>query len=118
MALIFIISCALTGLGFAIAWRMESTSGFHAIMNVFLLPMWLLSGAFFPASGAPAWLDWVMWVNPLTYSMAGLRRALYAAGGRLPEDLPSMSLAVGVTLAFLLVTILVSAAEMRRKADR
>ena len=38
---------SLTSLGFVIAWRMESTSGFHAIMNLFLMPMWLLSGAFF-----------------------------------------------------------------------
>ena len=39
---------ALTGLGFLLAWRMESTQGFHAIMNLLLMPMWLLSGAFFP----------------------------------------------------------------------
>ena len=41
---IFLISFTLTGLGFAIAWRMESTSGFHAIMNLLLVPMWMVSG--------------------------------------------------------------------------
>ncbi|MEM9659497.1 MAG: ABC transporter permease, partial [Planctomycetota bacterium] len=46
-----VIAVALTGLGFSIAWRMESTHGFHAVMSVFLLPMWLLSGAFFPSGG-------------------------------------------------------------------
>ena len=45
---LFIVSFGLTGLGFLIAWRMESTQGFHAIMNLALMPMWLLSGAFFP----------------------------------------------------------------------
>ena len=45
---LFIIAVALTSLGTAIAWRMQSTQGYHAIMMVFLLPMWLLSGAFAP----------------------------------------------------------------------
>src|SRR5579864_8722156 len=47
-AMMFIVSFALTGLGFCIAWRMSSTQGFHAIMNLFLMPMWFLSGALFP----------------------------------------------------------------------
>ena len=59
-----------------------------------------------------------MRLNPLTYSMAGLRRALYASGSGLPPDLPGMWTAVVVTVAFLLATIVVSAAEMRRRADR
>ena len=40
----FIVSFALSGLGFCIAWRMSSTQGFHVIMNLFLIPMWFLSG--------------------------------------------------------------------------
>ena len=39
----------------SIAWRMDSTQGFHAIMSVFLMPMWLLSGAFFPAGDRRGW---------------------------------------------------------------
>jgi ABC-2 type transport system permease protein len=69
------IAIALTALGFTIAWRMESTHGFHAIMSVFLLPMWLLSGAFFPAGGS-GWLASVIRLNPLTYGVAGLRHYL------------------------------------------
>jgi ABC-2 type transport system permease protein len=53
--LMFVISIALTALGFLIAWRMDSTQGFHAIMSVFLLPMWLLSGAFFQWTSAAGW---------------------------------------------------------------
>src|SRR5437764_6902821 len=49
---IFLISFALTALGFAIAWPMDSTQAFHAIINLFLIPLWLLSGALFPISGA------------------------------------------------------------------
>ena len=72
----FLMAFSLTSLGLVIAWRMDSTQGFHAIMNLMLLPIWLLSGAFFPASGVSPWLAWVMQVNPLTYGMAALRHCL------------------------------------------
>ena len=52
----FLVAFALTALGFAIAWRMESTQGFHAIINLFLIPLWMLSGALFPVSGASGWI--------------------------------------------------------------
>ena len=51
MVMMAIMAFALTALGFCIAWRMSSTQGFHAIMNLFLMPMWFLSGALFPAAG-------------------------------------------------------------------
>jgi len=69
------IAVALTALGFFIAWRMDSTQGFHAIMSVFLFPMWLLSGSFFPADEA-SWLTTISKFNPLTYGVAGLRHYL------------------------------------------
>lgn len=79
LAMMLVLSFALTSLGFCIAWRMSSSQGFHAIMNLFLLPMWFLSGALFPADGARGGMKWVMRANPLTYGVEGLRRALYLA---------------------------------------
>jgi ABC-2 type transport system permease protein len=85
VALLFVSAVGLTSLGFVFAWRMNSTQGFHAVMSLVLLPLWLLSGAFFPVpavgAGSP-WeqvvLHWVMRVNPVTYSVAGARHLLYA----------------------------------------
>jgi ABC-2 type transport system permease protein len=74
---IFLISFALTALGFAIAWPMDSTQAFHAIINLFLIPLWLLSGAMFPISGASLWLRVLMRINPLTYGVEALRELLY-----------------------------------------
>ena len=37
IALMTVIAVSLTALGFCLAWRMESTQGFHAIMTVFLV---------------------------------------------------------------------------------
>ncbi|WP_152100488.1 ABC transporter permease [Lacipirellula parvula] len=91
VVLMALISVALTALGFTIAWRMESTHGFHAIMSVFLLPMWLLSGAFFPGGGS-GWLAWVIRLNPLTYGVAGLRHYLVFAPAAVRGDEPRSSL--------------------------
>ncbi len=98
-----LLGLSLTGLGFLIAWPMESTHGFHAIMSVFLLPMWLLSGAIFPAAEV-GWLRGIMACNPLTYGVAGLRRilAVDAAG---VAALPSWSLCFLVTVTFGLVCL-------------
>jgi ABC-2 type transport system permease protein len=74
---IFLVSFALTGLGFAIAWPMDSTSAFHAIINLFLIPLWLLSGALFPLEGASWWIRWLVRINPLTYGVEALRSLLY-----------------------------------------
>src|SRR5207248_2481262 len=40
VGIMLIVSFALTGLGVCIAWRMNSTQGFHVIMNLFLMPLW------------------------------------------------------------------------------
>jgi ABC-2 type transport system permease protein len=111
---LILLGMALTGLGFTIAWRMESTAGFHAIMNLFLLPMWLLSGAFFPLSGAPPWLSWLMQINPLTYGMAGLRRVLYLEAPAKVGEVVSMEYCIGVTLVFTLITMVTSVVVMMR----
>jgi ABC-2 type transport system permease protein len=74
---VFLVSFALTALGFAIAWPMDSTQAFHAIINLFLIPLWLLSGALFPLSGASGWLRLLMRINPLTYGVEALRALLY-----------------------------------------
>jgi ABC-2 type transport system permease protein len=74
-----LLALGLSSLGLAIAWRMDSTQGFHAVMNLFLMPMWLLSGALFPASGAAGWLRWVMRADPLSYGLGALTSAMAGA---------------------------------------
>jgi ABC-2 type transport system permease protein len=103
LLLMFVVSIALTALGFLIAWRMDSTQGFHAIMSVFLLPMWLLSGAFFPMN-VGGWLGWIVWLNPLTYGVAGLRHYLQNSMEVAAADLPSPVTSWIVSLVFAGVT--------------
>jgi ABC-2 type transport system permease protein len=107
IVLMFVISIALTALGFVIAWRMDSTQGFHAIMSVFLLPMWLLSGAFFPMD-VSGWLGWIVRLNPLTYGVAGLR--YYLQNGMIGADVGLPSLAVCWLVSLLFAGLMLAAA--------
>ncbi len=114
-AVMTLVAFALANLGLIIAWRMDSTQGFHAIMNLLLLPMWILSGAFFPANGATVWLRWLMTVNPLTYGVTALRRSLFLGGVVPPEValLPGLWLSVAVTALFAVVMFAVAVRTVR-----
>jgi ABC-2 type transport system permease protein len=108
LGVLLLVSLGLSGLGFLVAWSLDSTQGFHSIMNLVLMPMWILSGALFPASGAPVWLRAIMAVNPLTYGVALLRHALEGGGIRTDESIPPASLSLSVTLAFVAAMISLS----------
>ena len=100
LAVLLLISFGLTGLGFLLAWQLDSTQGFHAIMNLFLMPMWFLSGALFPFSGAPPWLRVVMHGNPLTYGLSALQSGLRIQGHPLAPGVASPAVCLGVTMLF------------------
>lgn len=102
-AALFLIASALTAMGVAIAWPMDSVQGFHAVMMLFLMPMWLLSGGFFPFSGAAGWLEAVMRANPLSYGVSLLHHAL-DTGEAGPAGLPGPIVSLGVTAAFFAAT--------------
>lgn len=87
----------LVGLGFVIAWPLDSTQGFHAIMNVFLMPLWLLSGALFPAV-PDSWMRFAVMVNPVAYATASVRRAFYG-------DQPAMGLLPSYGTAMFVCTV-------------
>lgn len=67
---------ALTGVGFAMAWWINSTTGYHAVMSILLVPAWVLSGAMFPIEGAGPVLAALMRINPMRFAVDGLRQAL------------------------------------------
>lgn len=113
-----LLSFTLTALGFLIAWPLDSTQGFHAIMSMVLMPMWLLSGSFFPAQES-GWLSWVIRLNPLTYGVAGLRRLLYASQP-LPAaaGLPALSTCLIVTIVFCVICVGIAVWMTERRSSR
>lgn len=100
MFVLFLLSLGLSGMGLAVAWKMDSAHGYHSIMNLVMMPMWILSGAVFPASGASAWLRWVMWANPLTYGMGLVRGVLHGSQAAGHAGSPPMALCWAVSAVF------------------
>lgn len=114
---LLLVAFGLTGLGFLIAWRLDSTQGFHAIMNLFLIPMWILSGALFPAAGAAGWIRSLMLVNPLTYGVAALRTFVHGRATPLPGD-PPLALSMCVIAGFGAVMLAASVLSVKREQFR
>jgi ABC-2 type transport system permease protein len=79
LGVLLLVSLALTGLGIAIASRMDSMQGFQVVMNFLVMPMFFLSGGLYPLRGMPAWLGTLMRIDPLTYGVDALRHIAYGA---------------------------------------
>lgn len=76
VAVIAAMCIGVTGLSLGLAWHVESVAGFHGVMNLILMPMWLLSGSLFPVEGAHPGLRTGMWCNPMTWCVESLRAAI------------------------------------------
>lgn len=111
-----IIGLGFTGLGFIVAWFMDTVAGYHAVMSVVFIPLWLLSGALFPLEGVAQWLEWVMRFNPVTYAMVVLRTAFYTAPSALLGDAGFVR-ALGVTLGWTCLTMMLSTLMVRWRSD-
>jgi len=115
---LFAVAFWLTGLGFGLAWRINSSAGFHSLMNVVLFPMWLLSGALFPSEGASVWVQWIMAVNPLTYGLALLRRGLYWSEPDPAGFFPHVTVSALVTLVCVITAMVFSTWVIRPETGK
>jgi len=79
LGFMILVGIAFTAFGIAIASRMEDMTGFQLIMNFVVFPLFGLSGALFPISSLPAWLEPVTLIDPLTYGVEGIRYGLTGA---------------------------------------
>jgi ABC-2 type transport system permease protein len=97
LVIVFLVAFALTALGFAVAWSLDSAQAFHAIINLFLIPLWLLSGALFPVAGARGWIRTLMLMNPLTYGVESLRATLFGYAAEVGSELVLALVILGST---------------------
>lgn len=108
--ILLLLAIMMTSFGLLLAARQQTMEGFHMVMNFVLLPMFFLSGAFFPLQGVPLWMTLLASVDPVTYGVDPLRQivlqgsiseaalqtiALYPVG-------VNALLMVGFSLAFLI----------------
>lgn len=101
--LIILISMGLTCLGLMIASFTDSMEGFNLILSFIVLPMFLLSGALFPITGLPEWLQFAVYLNPLTYGVDALRFTI------LNESVLPLYVNFAVLTGFAVIMILASA---------
>jgi len=87
--LLFLMASALTSLGFYFAWIIDSTQGYHGVMNIVFIPMWILSGAVFPSEAATSSriFYWAAKLNPLSYGLKALRLVLSPDPGALTPSI-------------------------------
>jgi ABC-2 type transport system permease protein len=74
--IMILISSGFIGLGLILASIMRDIQGFGLITQLVIMPLVFLSGAIFPLTNLPVFLRYISYLNPLTYGVEGLRRAL------------------------------------------
>jgi ABC-2 type transport system permease protein len=76
LLIMFLISMAFMAMGLAIATKLKEIESFQKISRFTTMPMWFLSGGFYPVSTLPVWLKVFVYLNPLTYGVDALRTLL------------------------------------------
>jgi ABC-2 type transport system permease protein len=75
--LLLLISFTVTAFGVLVAVRIKRAQTFTYVMQLFVMPMFFVSGAFFPVSGLPTWLGVLNRIDPLTYAVDPMRRIVF-----------------------------------------
>ncbi|HJQ43344.1 MAG TPA: ABC transporter permease [Jatrophihabitantaceae bacterium] len=84
-ALQTLLAYTLTAFGVMVAARIKQIQAFMALTQMLILPLFFLSGAMFPLSGLPTWLTVLNRIDPLTYAVDPMRRAVFAHLSLTPE---------------------------------
>ena len=67
------IAIAVAAIGLFIASKVRSAMGFQMFVQMLMMPMMFLSGAFVPIENLPTWLKPVVYINPVTYAVSAFR---------------------------------------------
>jgi ABC-2 type transport system permease protein len=77
-ALLVLLAFSITAFGMMAAARVTQMQSFMALMQMAIMPMFFLSGALFPVNKLPPWLAVLNRLDPLTYAVDPMRRAVFA----------------------------------------
>ncbi len=103
---LFIVMVALgfSGVTTILASRISRIDVYTIAAQSVTLPLWFLSGAFFPTTSLPSWIYPLSVINPMTYAADGVRDVMLS--GYFPAN--SMELDLGVMLVFIVFGIVLS----------
>ncbi len=105
----FVTALTLSSLGIVLAVSIKDFENFGTIQNFITLPLYLFSGAVFPAQHLPDWLHLILFLNPLTYGVSAIRSALL--GYNLSAIPVNLSILLLICLVFLALAILLTRRE-------
>jgi ABC-2 type transport system permease protein len=72
-----LLAFTITAFGVMIAVRIKQMQSFFGVMQMIVMPMFFISGALFPVSGLPGWLEVLNRIDPMTYAVDPLRRLVF-----------------------------------------
>jgi ABC-2 type transport system permease protein len=75
----FLVAFTLSSIGLLLASSLKTSAGFQMVVQILIFPMLFLSGAFFPITGLPAWMNFLVTINPLTYSVDMFKKIILEA---------------------------------------
>ncbi len=104
---IFLVAMALSGLFVMLSLRSSNWQTQMAIINLLNLPLLFASNALFPVKIMPTWLQDVVKVNPISYSIDAIRQLLIGATGSYPLWM-DFSVVLGFAAFFSIVGIVMS----------
>jgi ABC-2 type transport system permease protein len=76
LLILIIFSVGITSFSSGIGSMVEDMQGFQAINQFLVFPLYFLSGAIYPLSHAPRWLQIIGEINPVSYAVDALRYSL------------------------------------------
>jgi ABC-2 type transport system permease protein len=77
-ALQLLLAFAITAFGMMAAARISQMQSFMALMQMAIMPMFFISGAMFSVANLPQWLATLNRIDPLTYAVDPMRRAIFS----------------------------------------
>jgi len=96
-------SLAFSALGLLVASRAKTMEAASGLMNLVMLPMWILSGVFFSATRFPGVIQPVVRALPLTAAIEALRGNMLQG-----TNLGQQTVQIGILLAWLVVAFAIS----------
>lgn len=105
IVVMFLSGIGFIGLGIALASKIESHEAFQMTMSFLVMPLVMISGAFYPIADLPIWLKSLVHINPFTYAVEAFRWSL-SGNSEIP-----ISLSITITILFA-TTMLTIAGKM------
>lgn len=106
--ILFMMSVAMVSLGLVIGSNLTNPEGFGLVSNFVIWPLFFFSGALFPVSNLPSWLEFLTYLDPMAYGVDLLRGAILNI-----QSFPTY-LDVSFLIIFSLLTMLFGVASFGR----